>query len=211
MSQTAPFPKLKRGLVAILRGLKPSEAVAIGRAIHAAGIEAIEVPLNSPEPFVSIADLVKALPQTALIGAGTVLTATDVDALHKAGGRLLVSPNIDAEVMGRAMHHGMVTMPGVFTPTEAFQAIRLGASALKFFPASVLGSSGIAAIRAVLPATTLIGAVGGVSDKDFAGYKAVGVSVFGLGSSLYKPGASVGDVAQSARAAVAAWDEAFGG
>ena len=211
MSQTAPFPKLKRGLVAILRGLKPSEAVAIGRAIHDAGIEAIEVPLNSPDPFVSIADLVKALPQSALIGAGTVLTAADVDALHKAGGRLLVSPNIDAEVMGRAMHHGMVTMPGVFTPTEAFQAIRLGASALKFFPASVLGSSGIAAIRAVLPPATLIGAVGGVSDRDFAGYKAVGVSVFGLGSSLYKPGATVEEVARRASAAVAAWDEAFGG
>ncbi|RWL82191.1 MAG: 2-dehydro-3-deoxy-6-phosphogalactonate aldolase [Mesorhizobium sp.] len=211
MSQTAPFPKLRRGLVAILRGLKPSEAVAIGKAIHDAGIEAIEVPLNSPEPFVSIADLVKALPQSALIGAGTVLTAADVDALHRAGGRLLVSPNIDAEVMGRAMHHGMVTMPGVFTPTEAFQGIRLGASALKFFPASVLGASGIAAIRAVLPPATLIGAVGGVSDKDFAGYKAVGVSVFGLGSSLYKPGATVEDVARRASAAVAAWDEAFGG
>jgi 2-dehydro-3-deoxyphosphogalactonate aldolase len=211
MSQTAPFPKLKRGLVAILRGLKPTEAVAIGHALYDAGIEAIEVPLNSPEPFSSIASIVEALPKTALVGAGTVLTAADVDALHKAGGRLLVSPNIDADVMGRAMHHGMVTMPGVFTPTEAFQAIRLGASALKFFPASVLGSSGIAAIRAVLPATTLIGAVGGVSDKDFAGYKAVGVSVFGLGSSLYKPGATVEDVSQRARAAVAAWDEAFGG
>ncbi|WP_027170124.1 2-dehydro-3-deoxy-6-phosphogalactonate aldolase [Mesorhizobium sp. WSM3224] len=211
MSQTAPFPKLKRGLVAILRGLKPAEAISIGQALFDAGIEAIEVPLNSPEPFSSIASIVEVLPKTALVGAGTVLTAADVDALHKAGGRLLVSPNIDAEVMGRAMHHGMVTMPGVFTPTEAFQAIRLGASALKFFPASVLGASGIAAIRAVLPATTLIGAVGGVSDKDFAGYKAVGVSVFGLGSSLYKPGASVEDVAQRARAAVAAWDEAFGG
>ena len=211
MSQTAPFPKLKRGLVAILRGLKPTEAVAIGHALYDAGIEAIEVPLNSPEPFSSIASIAEALPKTALVGAGTVLTAADVDALHKAGGRLLVSPNIDADVMGRAMHHGMVTMPGVFTPTEAFQAIRLGASALKFFPASVLGSSGIAAIRAVLPATTSIGAVGGVSDKDFAGYKAVGVSVFGLGSSLYKPGATVEDVAQRARAAVAAWDEAFGG
>ncbi|RWA71970.1 2-dehydro-3-deoxy-6-phosphogalactonate aldolase [Mesorhizobium sp.] len=211
MSQTAPFPKLRRGLVAILRGLKPAEAVAIGKAVHDAGIEAIEVPLNSPEPFDSIASIVEALPGTALVGAGTVLTAVDVDALHKAGGRLLVSPNIDADVMGRAMHYGMVTMPGVFTPTEAFQAIRLGASALKFFPASVLGAAGISAVRAVLPATTLIGAVGGVSDKDFAGYKAVGVSVFGLGSSLYKPGASVEDVAQRARAAVAAWDEAFGG
>ncbi|RWM36593.1 2-dehydro-3-deoxy-6-phosphogalactonate aldolase [Mesorhizobium sp.] len=211
MSQTAPFPKLKRGLVAILRGLKATEAIAIGQALFDAGIEAIEVPLNSPEPFSSIARIVEALPKTALVGAGTVLTAADVDALHEAGGRLLVSPNIDAEVMGRAMHYRMVTMPGVFTPTEAFQAIRLGASALKFFPASVLGVSGIAAIRAVLPASTLIGAVGGVSDKDFAGYKAVGVSVFGLGSSLYKPGASVEDVAQRARAAVAAWDDAFGG
>ncbi|NUS18579.1 MAG: 2-dehydro-3-deoxy-6-phosphogalactonate aldolase [Mesorhizobium sp.] len=211
MSQTAAFPKLKRGLVAILRGLKPSEAISMGQALFDAGIEAIEVPLNSPEPFSSIARIVEVLPTTALIGAGTVLTAADVDALHRAGGRLLVSPNIDAEVMGRAMQHGMVTMPGVFTPTEAFQAIRLGASALKFFPASVLGAGGNAAIRAVLPATTPIGAVGGVSDKDFAGYKAVGVTVFGLGSSLYKPGASVEDVAQRARAAVAAWDEAFGG
>lgn len=210
MSQTAAFPKLKRGLVAILRGLKPTEAIAIGQALFDAGIEAIEVPLNSPEPFVSIAGIVEALPKTALVGAGTVLTAADVDGLHKAGGRLLVSPNIDAEVMARAMHHGMVTMPGVFTPTEAFQAIRLGASALKFFPASVLGAAGISAIRAVLPAQTLVGAVGGVSEKDFAGYKAVGVTVFGLGSSLFKPGMSVDEVAARARAAVAAWDAMFG-
>ncbi|TIS60050.1 MAG: 2-dehydro-3-deoxy-6-phosphogalactonate aldolase [Mesorhizobium sp.] len=211
MTQTAPFPKLKRGLVAILRGLKPEEAVAIGQAIFEAGIEAIEVPLNSPEPFVSIARIVEALPRTALVGAGTVLTSADVDGLHKAGGRLLVSPNIDAEVMGRAMKYGMVTMPGVFTPTEAFQAIRLGASALKFFPASVLGAGGISAMRAVLPAETLVGAVGGVSEKDFAGYKAAGVTVFGLGSSLFKPGMSVDEVAARAGAAVAAWDMVFGG
>ncbi|TGV51094.1 2-dehydro-3-deoxy-6-phosphogalactonate aldolase [bacterium M00.F.Ca.ET.141.01.1.1] len=210
MSQTAPFPKLKRGLVAILRGLKPAEAIAMGQALFDAGIEAIEVPLNSPEPFSSIARIVEVLPKTALVGAGTVLTAADVDSLHRAGGRLLVCPNIDAEVMGRAKTYGMVTMPGVFTPTEAFQAIRLGASALKFFPASVLGASGISAIRAVLPAQTLVGAVGGVSDKDFAGYKAVGVTVFGLGSSLFKPGMSVDDVAARAQAAVAAWDAAFG-
>lgn len=211
MSQTAPFPKLKRGLVAILRGLKPTEAVAIGQALFEAGIEAIEVPLNSPEPFSSIAGIVEALPKTALVGAGTVLTPADVDSLHKAGGRLLVSPNIDAEVMARAMHYGMVTMPGVFTPTEAFQAIRLGASALKFFPASVLGAAGISAMRAVLPAQTVVGAVGGVSEKDFAGYKAAGVTAFGLGSSLFKPGMSVGDVAARAQAAVTAWDAAFGG
>jgi 2-dehydro-3-deoxyphosphogalactonate aldolase len=209
MTQTTPFPKLRRGLVAILRGLKPDEAIAVGRAVFDAGIEAIEVPLNSPEPFSSIAALVENLPQEALVGAGTVLSAADVDQLHKAGGRLLVSPNIDAEVMHRAATYGMVTMPGVFSPTEAFLAIRLGASALKFFPASVLGASGIAAMRAVLPADTLVGAVGGVSDKDFAGYKAAGVSVFGLGSSLFKPGMSVEDVAARARAAASAWDAAF--
>jgi 2-dehydro-3-deoxyphosphogalactonate aldolase len=211
MTETAPFPKLRRGLVAILRGLKPGEAVAVGQALFEAGIEAIEVPLNSPDPFASIAGIVEALPKTALVGAGTVLTPADVDGLHKAGGRLLVSPNIDAEVMGRAVKYGMVTMPGVFTPTEAFQALRLGASALKFFPASVLGAAGISAMRAVLPATTLVGAVGGVSEKDFAGYKAAGVTVFGLGSSLFKPGMSVEDIAARARAAVAAWDAAFGG
>ncbi|PWJ90458.1 2-keto-3-deoxy-phosphogalactonate aldolase [Mesorhizobium loti] len=210
MSQTAPFPKLKRGLVAILRGLKPSEAIAIGQALFDAGIEAIEVPLNSPEPFSSIAGIVEVLPKTALVGAGTVLTPADVDGLHKAGGLLLVSPNIDAEVMARAMHYGMVTMPGVLTPTEAFLAIKLGASALKFFPASVLGAAGISAMRAVLPAQTVVGAVGGVSEKDFAGYKAAGVTAFGLGSSLFKPGMSVDEVAARALAAVTAWDAVFG-
>ena len=210
MSQTAAFPNLKRRLVAILRGLRPEEAVAVAAAIHAAGIEAIEVPLNSPDPFVSIAAIAKALPNTALVGAGTVLAAQDVDRLHEAGGRLLVSPNIDAEVMAAARRHGMVTMPGVFTPTEAFLALRLGASALKFFPASVLGTGGITAMKAVLPADTIAGAVGGVSEKDFAGYKAAGVSAFGLGSSLFKPGMSVDDTAGRARAAAAAWDATFG-
>lgn len=210
MSLTAPFPQLKRGLVAILRGLRPNEAVAVAEAIYRAGIEAIEVPLNSPDPFLSIASIAKALPAEALVGAGTVLTAEDVDALKRADGRLLVSPNIDADVMRRAAHHDMVTMPGVLTPSEAFQAIQLGASALKFFPASVLGPGGIAAMRAVLPAGTLVGAVGGVSEKDFAGYKAAGVSVFGLGSSLFKPGMTVADVAARAEAAVVVWDQVFG-
>jgi 2-dehydro-3-deoxyphosphogalactonate aldolase len=209
MTQTAPFPKFRRGLIAILRGLKPDEAVAMASAIYEAGIEAIEVPLNSPDPFVSIERIVTALPRTALVGAGTVLSAADVDRLHEAGGRLLVSPNIDAEVMRRAAHHQMVTMPGVFSPTEAFQAIRLGASALKFFPASVLGVGGIAAMRAVLPADMPVGAVGGVSEKDFSGYRAAGVTMFGLGSSLFKPGMSVDEVAGRARAAASGWDAAF--
>lgn len=210
MTRIAPFPPLRRGLVAILRGLRPDEAVAVAGAVFEAGIEAIEVPLNSPDPFSSIAAIADTLPASTLVGAGTVLCAADVDALHEAGGRLLVSPNIDAEVMHRAASFGMVTMPGVFTPSEAFEAIRLGASALKFFPASVLGPSGIAAMRAVLPADTPVGAVGGVSDKDFAGYKAAGVSVFGLGSSLFKPGMAVADVAERAHTAVRAWDAAYG-
>ncbi|WP_269933240.1 2-dehydro-3-deoxy-6-phosphogalactonate aldolase [Aminobacter sp. HY435] len=202
---TAPFPELRRGLVAILRGLKPEEALDVGQAVFDAGIEAIEVPLNSPDPFRSIETLAGALP-SALVGGGTVVWGKDVDRLNDAGGRLLVSPNIDPEVMARATAHKMVTMPGVFTPTDAFLALRLGASALKFFPASVLGPGGISAIRAVLPKEIQIGVVGGVSEADFAAYAKVGVRLFGLGSSLYKPGMSAADVGARARAAVAGWD-----
>lgn len=208
--RTAEFPKLRRGLVAILRGLTPDLAVAVAEAVYEAGVEAIEVPLNSPEPFVSIADIVRALPTSALIGAGTVLEASQVDRLAEVGGRLVVSPNIDADVMAAAARHGMVTMPGVMSPTEAFRALQLGASALKFFPASVLGASGIAAMRAVLPSDTIVGAVGGVSDRDFAGYRTAGVTAFGLGTSLFRPGMTAAEVGERARSAVAAWDEAFG-
>ena len=207
--RTAEFPKLRRGLVAILRGLTPDLAVAVAEAVYEAGVEAIEVPLNSPEPFVSIADIVRALPTSALIGAGTVLEASQVDRLAEVGGRLVVSPNIDADVMAAAARHGMVTMPGVMSPTEAFRALQLGASALKFFPASVLGASGIAAMRAVLPSDTIVGAVGGVSDRDFAGYRTAGVTAFGLGTSLFRPGMTAAEVGERARSAVAAWDEAF--
>ncbi len=205
------FPALRRRLVAILRGVSPDEVGAIGAAIFEAGIEAIEVPLNSPDPFRSIGILAKSLPQTALVGAGTVLTSAQVDDLQQAGGRLLVSPNIDRAVMERAVHHGMVTMPGVFTPTEAFLALSLGASALKFFPAGALGAKGIAAIKAVLPRDVIVGAVGGVSEKDFADYAKIGVSTFGLGSSLYTPGLTAEAVGARARAAVAQWDIVFAG
>jgi len=200
------FPFLKRGLVAILRGLRPDEAVAMAEAIYEAGIEAIEVPLNSPEPLLSIERIRKALPQTALVGAGTVLTPEAVDEVFNAGGELMVSPNIDPAVMSRATSRGMVTMPGVFSPTEALLAVRLGASALKFFPANVLGTAGISGIRAVLPAETKIGAVGGVAEHDFAAYRAAGAQLFGLGSSLFKPGISVDEVARRSRSVVAAWD-----
>lgn len=203
------WPALRRGLVGILRGVRPEEAVDVATAIYEAGIEAIEVPLNSPDPFRSIERLVGALPDTALIGAGTVLDATDVDRLAAAGGRLLVSPNVEAAVLQRAAEQGLITMPGVFTPSEALLAERLGASALKFFPANVLGPDGIAAVRAVLPATTLIGAVGGVSDRDFAAFAKVGVRLFGLGSSLYKPAMTAEEAGSRASAACAAWDRAF--
>jgi 2-dehydro-3-deoxyphosphogalactonate aldolase len=208
MSQT--FPALRRNLVAILRGLRADEAAEIGAAVFEAGIEAIEVPLNSPDPFRSIETLVRGLPTAALVGAGTVLKAEEVDHLHGVGGRLLVSPNVDADVMRQAAKHGLVTMPGVFTPTEAFLALKLGASALKFFPASALGPGGIAAIKAVLPADTTVGVVGGVSDADFAAYAKVGVRTFGLGSSLYKPGMNAAAVGERAVAAVKAWDAVFG-
>jgi 2-dehydro-3-deoxyphosphogalactonate aldolase len=208
---TVRFPTLTRRLVAILRGVQPDEALAIGAAIFEAGIEAIEVPLNSPDPFRSIELLAKSLPASALVGAGTILTSSQVDNLHNAGGRLLVSPNIDRAVMERAARHGMVTMPGVFTPTEAFFALSLGASALKFFPASALGTKGIAAIKAVLPKDAVIGAVGGVSEKDFTDYAKIGVSTFGLGSSLYTQGLTAGEVASRAAAAVAEWDAVFAG
>lgn len=206
---TVPFPPLRRGLVAILRGLDPAQAAATAEAVYAAGITAIEVPLNSPNPFRSIAAIAGALPEDALVGAGTVLEPSQVDDLHAAGGKLLVSPNVSPEVLARAGGYGMVTMPGVFTPTEAFLALKAGASALKFFPASVLGPKGIAAIRAVLPRDAVVGAVGGVSEADFADYGAVGVKTFGLGSSLFKPGMAPGEVGGRAAAAVAAWDAAF--
>jgi 2-dehydro-3-deoxyphosphogalactonate aldolase len=205
---TAPWPGLKRDLVAILRGLKPEEAEGVGAALVEAGIEAIEVPLNSPDPFTSIARLAKTFPK-ALTGAGTVLTGDDADRLADTGATLMVSPNIDKDVMKRARKHGLVTLPGVFTPSEALLALKLGATGLKFFPASVLGPDGIKAISAVLPKGCRAGAVGGVSEKDFAAYAKVGVRTFGLGSSLYAPGMTAGEVGRRARKAVEAWDAVF--
>ena len=159
MSGRIAWPKLRYPLVAILRGIRWQETEAIVGALIETGFEAIEIPLNSPEPFVSIEKAAKLAPANVLIGAGTVLTVEDVDRLNDVGGRLLVSPNVEPEVIRRAGQHGMVTMPGVFTPTEAFTAIRAGASALKFFPASVLGADGIKAVCAVLPKDVPVGAV----------------------------------------------------
>jgi 2-dehydro-3-deoxyphosphogalactonate aldolase len=159
------FPAMKRPLIAILRGVKPEEAEGIVSVLIETGMTAIEIPLNSPEPFRSIDTAVRIAPEHVLIGAGTVLTTEAVERLHDVGGRLLVTPNVDPDVIARARERGMVTMPGVFTATEALLAVKAGASGLKFFPASVLGASGISAIRAVLPPDSTIAAVGGVSDQ----------------------------------------------
>ncbi|MBV2186005.1 MAG: 2-dehydro-3-deoxy-6-phosphogalactonate aldolase [Rhizobium sp.] len=203
------WPSLKRNLVAILRGIRPDEIEGVVEVLVEAGFEAIEVPLNSPEPFVSIEKARRLAPVSCLIGAGTVLEVTQVDLLKGVGGNLLVTPNVEPAVIQRAVAHGMVTMPGVFTATEALLAAKSGAAALKFFPASALGASGINAIRAILPKGLPIGAVGGVSDADFAAYLKVGVTCFGLGSSLYKPGDSAAQVAEKAKRTVAAYDAAL--
>ncbi|MDJ0946556.1 MAG: 2-dehydro-3-deoxy-6-phosphogalactonate aldolase [Kiloniellales bacterium] len=211
MTAAKPWPPLRRDLVAILRGIRPDEIERIAGALAEAGFEAIEVPLNSPAPFDSIERLARGFGAELLVGAGTVLDAVDVGRLRDAGGRLMVSPNVDEAVLGRAVSQGLVTLPGVFTATEALAALRLGASALKIFPASALGPAGLAALRAVLPMGTVMGAVGGVSEADFRAYAAAGFRCFGLGTSLYVPGDPPGKVAAKARAVIAAYDEAFGG
>ena len=205
-----PFPAMKYPLIAILRGLKPAETEDVVGALIETGFTAIEIPLNSPEPFRSIEIAVRMAPEGCLIGAGTVLTVADVNRLADVGGRLMVSPNVEPEVISTAAARGMVTMPGVFTPTEALAAARAGATGLKFFPASVLGPSGIQAIRAVLPAELEIAAVGGVSDKNFADYAAIGIRSFGLGSSLYKPGMNGSEARARARATIEAYDAVYG-
>ena len=204
-----PFPPMKRPLVAILRGVRPEETADIVGVLVDNGMTAIEIPLNSPDPFRSIEIAVKKAASGILIGAGTVLTVDDVERLHQVGGKLMVSPNVDVDVIARASAHGMVTMPGVFTPTEALLAARAGASSLKFFPASVLGAAGITAIRAVLPAGMMIAAVGGVSDRNFAEYVRAGILAFGMGSSLYKPGMTAAEVAARASATIDAYDLAI--
>ena len=208
MRDPVNWPTVRRQLVAILRGIRPAEAEAIVAALIESGFELIEVPLNSPEPFTSIERLARRFGKDAVIGAGTVLTAGDCARVADAGGRLMVAPNVDAEVLAVAKARQMATMPGVFTPTEALLALRSGASALKFFPASVLGPSGIAAQLAVLPKDVVVGAVGGVSDQNLAPYMAAGIRAFGLGSSLYRPGMTAAEVRERAMASVGAYDHA---
>ncbi len=206
-----PFPEMKYPLVAILRGIRPEETEGVVSALLESGLRAIEIPLNSPDPFRSIEIAAKLAPADALIGAGTVLTVDDVARLDSVGGKLMVSPNVDTDVIIAAREKGMVTMPGVLTPTEALLALKAGATGLKFFPASVLGPAGIAAIRSILPKDTLIAAVGGVSDKNFSDYTSIGIKAFGLGTSLYKPGTTAEQARERAEITVKAYESALGG
>jgi 2-dehydro-3-deoxyphosphogalactonate aldolase len=184
-------------LIAILRGIKPDEAVPIGQALASAGWHMIEVPLNSPQPMISIAALTAAFPHL-LIGAGTVLRPEQVHEVHKAGGKLIVAPNFNADVVRAAADLGMVCLPGVATATEAFAALEAGATGLKLFPAEMIPPAAVKALRAVLPPATALLPVGGIDASDMAAYVAAGANGFGIGSSLYKPGKSVEDVKQVA-------------
>ncbi|MGY6563531.1 MAG: 2-dehydro-3-deoxy-6-phosphogalactonate aldolase [Halomonadaceae bacterium] len=195
-------------LIAILRGIIPDEAVAVGEAILAAGITTLEVPLNSPEALESIRRLSEALGERALVGAGTVLTEEELSEVHAAGGRLAVSPNCRPAVIAATRRLGMQSWPGVLTPSEAFDALDAGATGLKLFPAVQMGTQGMQALRAVLPPGTLLYAVGGIDADTMAAWRSAGIDGAGLGSALYRPGQTPERVGEQARALVAAWKAA---
>jgi 2-dehydro-3-deoxyphosphogalactonate aldolase len=192
-------------LVAILRGVTPDEVGPIGHALHDAGFRVIEVPLNSPEPLKSIRRLNARLGRECLIGAGTVLTEKQVADVHAAGGRLVVSPNANPSVIRATKAAGLLSMPGVATPSEGFAAIEAGADGLKLFPAEQIGPSVVKAWRAVFPRSFRLMPVGGITPDTMDGYVAAGASGFGLGSALYRPGMTTEEVSRHAQAYVTAW------
>jgi len=189
-------------LIAILRGVRPDEVVAIGEALIDAGLRTIEVPLNSPDPLDSIGRLARAFGDRCLIGAGTVLRAEDVDAVKAVGGALIVTPNTDAAVIGRAVALGLQAAPGFATASEAFAAIAAGARALKLFPAATYGPAHLKALKSVLPKEVPVFAVGGVGPQDMAPWIAAGAAGFGVGGELYRPGDAPDAVGRKARALV---------
>jgi 2-dehydro-3-deoxyphosphogalactonate aldolase len=192
-------------LIAIVRGVRPDEAVAVGEALFEAGLRCVEVPLNSPEPLDSIRRLAEALGERMLIGAGTVLTSQAVNEVAAAGGRLIVSPNTDAAVIVAAKGAGLISLPAVFTPTEAFAALAAGADALKLFPAEAATPAMLKALLAVLPAGVKVFPVGGIAPGSMAPYLDAGAAGFGIGSAVFKPGQSAEAVRRQAEAFVEAW------
>ncbi|MCL6703082.1 2-dehydro-3-deoxy-6-phosphogalactonate aldolase [Pseudomonas sp. T1.Ur] len=194
------------GLIAILRGLRPEEAASIGEVLYAAGFRVIEVPLNSPDPYESIRILRSTLPTDCLIGAGTVLTPEQVEQVKAAGGQVIVMPHSDPNVLRAAKAAGLYLSPGVATPTEAFAALAEGAHVLKMFPAEQMGPAVVKAWLAVLPAGTVLVPVGGITPDNMAVFVEAGVKGFGLGSGLFKPGLTADEVAERAKAYVAAWN-----
>ena len=197
---------MSRPLIAILRGIQPSEAVSIADVILEAGIDKIEVPLNSPNPFDSIRAIAIKYGNQALIGAGTVLTVAQVKQVRAAGGQLVVSPNCDPNVIRATIAEGMQSWPGVFTPSEALTALKAGATGLKLFPGDMAGPNGLKAMRAILPIGTKVYAVGGTTPENFSKWVEASANGFGLGTAIYKPGDTAETVTIKARAIVKAYD-----
>jgi len=191
-------------LIAILRGVRPDEVVAIGEELVAAGFTLIEVPMNSPDPLDSVARLVAALGDRAMIGAGTVLTVDQVAAMRDAGGRMVISPNTNIDVIRASAAAGLVSLPGIATPSEAFAALGAGATALKLFPAEAASPVVLKAMRAILPKDVRVLPVGGIVPEGMAPWREAGAAGFGLGSALYKPGMTAAEVGIRARAFVTA-------
>ena len=191
-------------LIAILRGVRPDEVVAIGEELVAAGFTLIEVPMNSPDPLDSVARLVDALGDRAMIGAGTVLTVGQVAAMRDAGGRMVISPNTNLDVIRASAAAGLVSLPGIATPSEALAALDAGATALKLFPAEAASPAVLKAMRAILPSELRVLPVGGIVPEGMAPWRQAGAAGFGLGSALYKPGLTAAEVGANARAFVAA-------
>ncbi|MFO1173397.1 MAG: 2-dehydro-3-deoxy-6-phosphogalactonate aldolase [Hyphomicrobiaceae bacterium] len=204
ISWTAAFAETP--LIAILRGLQPARAAAVAGSLYDAGFRIVEVPLNSPRPLDSIEAISKAVGSKMIVGAGTVLAAADVDGVVAAGGRLIVAPNFDASVGAHAMKRGATWCPGVVTPTEAFAALRHGATALKIFPAEQVPPRAISALRAVLPSGATLVVVGGITPETMADYYAAGAQGFGLGSALFRPEYGHDEIAKRATAFVSAFE-----